>query len=1348
VEAQAGLEDRRMMRRPLIARGVGAPPWWQVLLAGAACALVAVVVGFVWETWRLGRTPEAAAARVERAVREEMASRMAALERVVAALVADPRVADALDRRVPDIRALFDLAALPGNGADITGLAVTIYDARGEAVAWSGRPSAEIDLQLAGPNEDAGLSVARGALGWRLVDVAPIGRPTSGNKALRLGTIVAERRLSPPPDSAYDAGEISFPLSTELAPVSMTPVRLVAPKRGADRDAVVIRAPGGQALLQADVSAGELARLRADGRRRIRALVLAIFGVTTLLVAAVWAVSRRRVRALGHYLWLTAAALAALVGARLLFRAALVPDPSAGGLLSPTTYTSAWLGWIHRVPLDLFISGGIIVAALALFVDPVRRVTVISRSVRISPLKTRGALARFACWQLVGGSVAALAVAAMVRLVYDTIGGSDIDWLKLSLSPWEPARLALVFGLILFEATTVWSGVMALRLTAARWRLDRRRWSLRLLVPLLWLLPGFLWVMISSRRGGDVSPGAVMLSLAASATAAWVAARGIAWYRHGSPTTRLVGLFLALLVPSLLLYPVLFHEADHDKRRLIESEYARQAMRRTEDLQQRLFDSLDQIDANATLGPTLAGLSAANQNQALPSTDQAYLVWRKTALARLGLTSSIALHAPPPNGRLLSRFAFNLPEYAGTVPLFQRRLCTWDYYSEASRFGAEERTLLHAERAICAPDPSGRPRIVGGISVQASIDYEALPFLSPQNPYYGLFRGVGLPEASERREQDVDLVAYGWGRTPVYSSMRRPWPLTEGVFQRAYRPSRDPFWTRLSSGGTLYNVYVVNNRFAIFMVGYPLVGPLGHLMHLAELVTLAGALYLFVLFAGYVIAWLGRESQPAHALVREVRTSFARKLFLAFVAAAVIPVVILAVLVRAFVATRLRADVEEEAARTAAVARRVIEEAIAVQREDPRGDVLLTDDEVLGISRVIQQDVNIFEGPALMATSQRDLYASRLLSTRTHDEVYRAIVLQQLPNLVAEDQIGTMRYQLAAVPVNLPGHDEAILTVPLASRQREIEQEIDELDRGVHLGAILFILFGAGIGYSMAHRIADPVERLTRASRRIASGDLDARVMARTADELQRLVEAFNSMAADLARQRDQLARTERLEAWAQMARQVAHDIKNPLTPIQLAAEHLMRVHRDRGQPLSPVLEGCLETVLSQVRVLRQIAAEFASFAASPTARLQPTPIADVIEEVIGPYRAGLTERVQLKVDVQDELPLLAIDRMLLGRAMINIMENAIHAMPGGGTLTVAAVRAGDEVHVSFSDTGVGMDEDALGRVFEPYFSNKAAGTGLGLSIARRNVEMHGGTITIESRKGEGTKVTMVLPVR
>ena len=137
----------------------------------------------------------------------------------------------------------------------------------------------------------------------------------------------------------------------------------------------------------------------------------------------------------------------------------------------------------------------------------------------------------------------------------------------------------------------------------------------------------------------------------------------------------------------------------------------------------------------------------------------------------------------------------------------------------------------------------------------------------------------------------------------------------------------------------------------------------------------------------------------------------------------------------------------------------------------------------------------------------------------------------------------------------------------------------------------------------MAERISDPVNRLTRATRRIARGDLDARVAATSSDELGRLVEDFNSMARDLQRQRAELERTNRLEAWAEMARQVAHEIKNPLTPIQLNAEHLRRVHADRGEPLSPVLQECVATILTQVRLLRQIASEFSSFASSPTAR-------------------------------------------------------------------------------------------------------------------------------------------------
>jgi nitrogen fixation/metabolism regulation signal transduction histidine kinase len=281
----------------------------------------------------------------------------------------------------------------------------------------------------------------------------------------------------------------------------------------------------------------------------------------------------------------------------------------------------------------------------------------------------------------------------------------------------------------------------------------------------------------------------------------------------------------------------------------------------------------------------------------------------------------------------------------------------------------------------------------------------------------------------------------------------------------------------------------------------------------------------------------------------------------------------------------------------------------------------------------------------------------------------------------------------------------------------------------------------------MAERIADPVNRLTRATRRIARGDLDARIVTSSADELRRLVDAFNGMAADLQRQRVELERSNRLAAWADMARQVAHDIKNPLTPIQLSAEHLRRVSHDRGDPLGPVLDSCVDTILSQVRLLRQISSEFSSFASHPVARLAPTSVNDVVEEVLAPYRSAPAGRVTMTTRLAGGLPSLSLDRTLLGRALVNIVENALHAMPGGGTLTVSTALEGGEVAVEVADTGVGMDEDARARLFEPYFSTRASGTGLGLTIAKRNVELNRGTIGVESAPGRGTTVRLAFPV-
>jgi nitrogen fixation/metabolism regulation signal transduction histidine kinase len=212
------------------------------------------------------------------------------------------------------------------------------------------------------------------------------------------------------------------------------------------------------------------------------------------------------------------------------------------------------------------------------------------------------------------------------------------------------------------------------------------------------------------------------------------------------------------------------------------------------------------------------------------------------------------------------------------------------------------------------------------------------------------------------------------------------------------------------------------------------------------------------------------------------------------------------------------------------------------------------------------------------------------------------------------------------------------------------------------------------------------------------------------------------------------------------MARQVAHEIKNPLTPIQLAAEHLRHVHTDRGRPLGAVLEQCVDAILRQVRLLRQIASEFSTYAAEPPLRRETVTPAALVASVIDPYRLGLSDRVTIDVDVPETLPAVAVERTLIGRALTNLIENAVQAMPNGGALTVRAAAGDRDVTIEIADTGVGMDPVALTRAFEPYFSTKTGGSGLGLANAKRHIERHGGSIAMASTPGRGTRVTLVLP--
>jgi signal transduction histidine kinase len=1303
----------------------------RVLVWSLACAVVVAAVGMGGEWVRFGADFPSARARIAADIDRQFAALSADLDAAIRFVRAEPALAAAVDtRETTATRELFARLTEAENALNLPSVAVTVYGYDGRPVAWAGRPSPLPSERVTGPEA---LFLVQSSTGPRLTRVSPVADPS--DPVRRLATIAAEAPLSQTPGSV---GAETFVLRTTVIPV---PLRLTFESGAEIPDtAVVVRDPTGVPLARADVARTDVEFARTQWRNRVIAVEILVVVAALLLLSGPLLDWRRMTRAVSHHVVLTLAIVALLVMARALAWVAV----RLAGLDAPALASPELAGRFYFAlasPADFLLSAlfaGALVGLAASSFEQWRH----SRRVRVRVVPHAGSLEvlAFVLTQVAAGALVGVLLIGYEQFLRTRLALMPFDVLHFSLHPFDVARLAVGTALVILHAALLALAVLLFRMAGARWVVARDQRWIRMATPLLWAAPAIVLFLSETREWEQppVIPMTVVVLVAIFA--AWRLRCYRAALEHASQAARLTAFFVALAVPSVVFYPSLVDAAARARRQIIEARYAPEVVNQRRNLQLQLNEALSQIDAL----PDLADLVQVGDPVVAgpPPYETAFRVWERTVLEDLRLTSSIELHDEA--GSLVSRFALNLPQTGGPQ-IYQETTCQWELFEEVSPFFAEERRLLHAGRGICADDGNGR-HAVGSIAVHVTLDYSNLSFITAQSPYVALLRGEDLTESEPEPRERVDFTVYGWSRRPLYMSGRDTWTLTEDIFNRILA-SREPFWARASLGDDEHEVYFLNDRGGIYALGYEITSTFGHMISVAELLVLTAATFLLLLMAGLLYGRIAaRTPTSGRALLREVRASFYRKLFIAFVAAAVVPVLTLALGTRAYIATLMQGDLETEAARTAASASRVVEDVGLLELTGATGPGAVDDDLVVWLSRVIAQDVNIFDGSGLLASSERSLFAYGLLPRSTQGDVYRAIVVEGRPSYVARERVGTTEYLVAAAPVRVQNR-QAILTVPLTLRQQEIETQIDELDRRVLLAAVLFIIVGAAIGYSMAERIADPVNRLMKATGRIARGDLTARILATSSDEFRRLVEAFNRMAADLQRQRVELERSNRLAAWADMARQVAHDIKNPLTPIQLNAEHLRRVHEDRGAPLGRVLDECVNNILNQVRLLRQIASEFSSFASSPTAKPVPESLSAVIADVVEAYRTGLRGQVEIVVDVPETLPAVLIDKAVLARALTNIIENALHAMPGGGALRITA-RSQDQtaVELAIEDSGVGMDRAALDRIFEPYFSTRASGTGLGLTIAKRNVELNGGTISVDSERGRGTTVRITLP--
>ncbi len=1286
-----------------------------------------MVLGGVLDRVFIGSDADAAA-RAARELSLQVAGIEATMQRVARGLAVRAEVTAGLTGDPSAVRSVFNILQASDRDRAVSDPAITVYDARATPRAWRGRPG---DLNPERLQSAPGGFAAVGPGGLRLVHVEPIleGAPEPGARERRLGTVVVERVIS----STTTAGnrDPGFVVQTSVGHAILRPVG------DSDRAAPRVHhfdvaGADGSARLSAAISLDEIDGVRARWRRRVAALLLVLLaGIVFAAGSRVLASRTRR----GPLRPSAIAGTAALAGGGCLWLAAS-PGLFAWSVLSPDAYGSALAPRVLRTAADLLLAtaGGAVLVVLAGEAAQRRQWF---RAARPSAGGAGGRLT-------VAGTL--LAMAALLGLhhglLQDTVAGASMDLLHTSLQPLDSARTVLQLALVLASGWTVWA--IAILMAIALSRRPPEPLSFRALrLGLSIVIPSAL----AALAGWAPLTPSLLLCLLGSALA-FRGRRLMHWFRRTDPVTRLLATLCALLAPALPLYLSLVSSTDEARRSLIANRYAVRAAEHPQDLHRQLERALEEIDAELLARPPLRALASPPNRTDI---DAAFRIWSRTALAASRVTSAVELFGA--DGELRSRFALNIPDEV-TASRWTDPGCEWEVFGEVVPFGAEERRMLHAERGFCEPD-GGTHIPAGAVVVHVTqVDYESLPFIASRSPYVES-RETTRQTVPGTPGHDVELVLYGWGRQPAFLSDRSAWPIDDALFQRIYA-SRDPFWTRLVKDSRRYEVFIANTRAGIYAIGYPARTAFDHLLHLSEIALLVIAACGFAL-AVAVLAALVFPGLRRRLPYREVRTRFTLKLQVWFVGAATAPVVVVAVLIQGYLADQLRAEVEDVAQRAAAVARSVVEESVPIQSPDGQIIARFTDDILVRIGQVIGQDVNIFDGPNLVATSTRDLYASGVLPTRTPDLVYRAIALDQLPSFVGEDTVGSLNYQLAAAPVRT-GEREVILTVPLASRQREIEGEIDELNRRVRGTALFFATVVGFIGWMIARSIANPVRRLTRATSRIARGEFGGlladhqtspagpRAAPPPGDELATLEADFHRMAVELDEQRRALERTHRLEAWTEMARQVAHDIKNPLTPVQLSAEHLLLVHADRGSPLGRVLPDCVESILKQVRMLRQIVSEFSSYASSPVARRTPTDLADLVHEIVAPYRPGLENRITLSTSVPPDLPPLSLDPVLMQRAVTNIVENALHAMPDGGTLAITAARRPDDVQLVIRDSGVGLEPDVLAHIFEPYFSTRVAGTGLGMAIAKRNIELNGGVIGVASEPGRGTAVTITLP--
>jgi signal transduction histidine kinase len=400
-------------------------------------------------------------------------------------------------------------------------------------------------------------------------------------------------------------------------------------------------------------------------------------------------------------------------------------------------------------------------------------------------------------------------------------------------------------------------------------------------------------------------------------------------------------------------------------------------------------------------------------------------------------------------------------------------------------------------------------------------------------------------------------------------------------------------------------------------------------------------------------------------------------------------------------------------------------------------------------SNIFFTDINLYDVQGnLYASSRSKVFDEGLTSKKMNPEAFLQMQILGKTEFIHDERIGKLEYLSAYVPFkNKEGKILAYLNLPYFAKQSELEKEISGFL--VALINIYVLLFALSIisAIFISNYVTKPLKLIQDKLSKIKLGKTNEPIEWKDNDEIGSLVSEYNRMIYELAKSAELLAKSERESAWREMAKQVAHEIKNPLTPMKLSVQHLQRTWKDHAPDMDEKMNRLTQTIIEQIETLSTIATEFSNFAKMPKANLTKVNLPEIIESSILLFHD--TENVNFEFSNEyDENVFVLADKEQLLRIFNNLLKNSIQSIPENkkGEIKVQLKQENHTLTISISDNGTGINDDILDKIFVPNFTTKTGGMGLGLAIVKNMLENIKGKIWFKTKSMEGTTFFISIP--